>query len=475
VPPHKEKPGKDWYSVSVDTLRCWALLFLALALLVVGWFGYRTWDRKTLGRRAAQIIVESQSLVEQVKAKDTSGVYRGELEAGTRSLEEAKSHFKKGSFPEAYQNARNSRDVLASILEEVASPGSGGQARFITVQGQVEVRRGEGGSWEEARPHGQLHTGDYVRTSDAGSAEINFKDGTLYTVRPNTLFIVSPSSAGPSEQTISMQYGWVDLNTSSGGSQVQTPGAVAQVRQDSEAFVTFDKDANKGRFGAFRGSVALAAKGGLQREIKEQQQVVQTGDLLSSTQALPDRPEPIEPADNLEINLEQAPSLTLAWKPVGNAPRYALQISRSHLFGDNLINVENRTKTRATLGLRGEGTFYWRVAAFTGKEVGFGPWSKPQKFRVASFRGGGGERPKTPPVLELEDFKSYGSICIVRGKSDPGTRIEVNGEQVNVALDGSFTKTIQLTKEGWNFIEVRARDNWGTQTVLSRRVFVESP
>ena len=475
MPPRKEKPRKDWYSVSVDTLRGMAFLFLALALLVVGWFAYRTWDRKTLAHRAALVITETEGIVGQVKDKDRTGVYRSELEAGVKTLDDAKAHFRKGSFPEAYQNARSSHDVLASILEEVASPGSGGQARFITVQGQVEVRRGDGGTWEEARPHGQLHTGDYVRTSENGSAEINFKDGTLYTVRANTLFIVSPSSTGASEQAISMQYGWVDLNTSSGGSQVQTPGAVAQVRQDSEAFVTFDKDANKGRFGALRGSMALAAKGGLQREIKEQQQVVQTGDLLAPTEALPGRPEPIEPADNLEINLDQTPSLALAWKPVASAPRYALQVSRSHLFGDNLISLENRTKTHATLGLRGEGTFYWRVAAYTGKGAGFGPWSKPQKFRVASFRGGGGERPKTPPELELEDLKSYGSICIVRGRSGPGTRIEVNGEQVNVALDGSFTKTVQLTKEGWNFIEVRARDNWGTQTVLSRRVFVESP
>ncbi|HEY0783705.1 MAG TPA: FecR domain-containing protein [Thermoanaerobaculia bacterium] len=461
----------------MDTVRGLAFLLLALALLVVGVFAYKTWDRKTLARRAALIITESEGLIEQVRDKDKTGVYRGELEAGIKGLDEARAQYKKSNFPEAYQSARSSHEVLASILEEVASPDAGGQARFITIQGQVEVRRGDGGAWEEARAHGQLHTGDYVRTSETGSAEINFKDGTLYTVRPNTLFIVSPSSSGTAEQAISMQYGWVDLNTASGGSQVQTPGAVAQVRQDSEAFVTFDKDANKGRFGAFRGSVALAAKGGLQREIKEQQQVVQTGDLLSPTETLPGRPEPTEPSDNLEINLDQTPSLVLAWKPVGSAPRYALQVSRSHLFGDNLINVENRTKTRATLGLRGEGTFYWRVAAWSGKDksAGFGPWSRPLKFRVASFRGGGGERPKTPPMLELEDLKSYGSICIVRGRSDPGTRIEVNGEQVNVALDGSFTKTVQLTKEGWNFIEVRARDNWGTQTVLSRRVFVESP
>jgi hypothetical protein len=44
---------------------------------------------------------------------------------------------------------------------------------------------------------------------------------------------------------------------------------------------------------------------------------------------------------------------------------------------------------------------------------------------------------------------------------------------VQVDADGAFTKTIQITKEGWSFIEVRARDAGGNETVVSPRVFVE--
>jgi hypothetical protein len=53
--------------------------------------------------------------------------------------------------------------------------------------------------------------------------------------------------------------------------------------------------------------------------------------------------------------------------------------------------------------------------------------------------------------------------------------VEVNGEQVKTNSDGSFTKTVQLTKEGWNIIEIRARNTWGTETVRRHRVFVENP
>src|SRR5260370_37852573 len=113
-------------------------------------------------------------------------------------------------------------------------------------------------------------------------------------------------------------------------------------------------------------------------------------------------------------------------------PGSAWKVPRPRLFVDNLVNVENRVRPRARLGLRGEGTFYWRVAAFA-RGGAQGPWSKPQKFRVALARSAGGERPplQAPPELELEEVKSYGNIFIVAGRTDPGSRIEINGERIN--------------------------------------------
>ena len=60
---------------------------------------------------------------------------------------------------------------------------------------------------------------------------------------------------------------------------------------------------------------------------------------------------------------------------------------------------------------------------------------------------------------------------MVAGRSQPGARIEVNGEPVKLGADGSFNTPVQLTKEGWNLIEVRA----GDETVRRQRVFVENP
>jgi hypothetical protein len=472
------RAGKDWYSISVDTLRSWGFLLLILVLVGAGLFGWQLMDRRSVEHQAEAVIAEAGKLLQQLGEEKRVATFATEYADGRVKLDEARTKLAAKDFPGALDAGQKSLKVLSSILDALSLKGSSGLAQFNEVEGEVEFRRGDGGEWQEARLRAHLQPGDYVRTAENGSAQIMFGDGTLYTVRPNTQFIVTPSNAGGGapEQAIEMEYGWVNLSTSEkSGSNVKTPGAMARVREDSDAFVSVDKGSNQGRFGATRGSMELASKSGLTREIKGLQQVVQTGDLLSEPKPLPAPPAQSEPDDNLALDLDQTKKLVLAWAPVPGASRYALQVSRNILFVDNIIDAQNRSRTRATVGLRGEGTFLWRVAAY-GSDGVLGPWSGARKFRVASSHATGGEKKgSTPPTLDLDDVKPYGSIFFVAGRSDPGARVEVNGEQVKTGVDGSFNKPVQLTKEGWNIIEVRARDAWGNETVRRNRVFVENP
>jgi cbb3-type cytochrome oxidase subunit 3 len=478
VPAKNRRSRRDWYSVSVDTLRGLGLLLLILAAVGLIVYVYRAWERQSAEREAREVIEEAGVLLQRLRGEKRVASFANDYSAARQSLQEARAKLTARDFAGALKSGQRSLGLLQSIFETLALRGTSGLARFHVVEGEVEYRRGDTGDWLPARARVQLQPGDSVRTSDGGSAEIVFVDGSLYTVRPNTQFIVAPGgsgSLGPAEQSIDMAYGWVDLSTSEKSSNVRTPRAVARVREQTEAFVSVDKGTSRGRFGAYRGGVELSSTGGLTRQIGPLQQVVQTGDLLSEARPLPSPPEPLVPGDNEILDLDHTRRLVLSWSAVPGAGRYALEISRNQLFVDNLIDVENRTRTRATLGLRGEGTFYWRVAAY-GPNGLQGPWSPARQFRVASSRGDAGERrDTTPPELDLEEVRTYGSIFMVAGRSEPGARIEVNGEQVKTGVDGTFTKPVQLTKEGWNIIEIRARDAWGNESMRRHRVFVESP
>jgi cbb3-type cytochrome oxidase subunit 3 len=464
----------------LETLQSWGLLLFILGLVAVGVLVYRNWDRRSLERESVTAIEQAEALRQRLSGeKRVETSFAAEYAMARTSLETARTQLAAKEFSGALRSGQSSRGTFQSILDALALRSGAGQAQFAQIQGEVEYRRGDGSDWQEARSRVQLQPGDTVRTGESGSADILFQDGTLYTVRPNTQFIVSPGTGGAGgvpEQSIQMEYGWVNLSTAKSSSNVKTPGAVARVKESSEAYVAVDKGTSQGRFGAYSGGMELSSNGGLKREIGALQQVVQTGGLLSAPKPMPARPEPLEPQDDLLLDLAQNRKLVLAWSPVPGASRYALQISRNHLFVDNVIDAENRTRARATVGLRGEGTFQWRVAAFGAGGLQ-GPWSEPRKFRVipASQSGAGEKRQGNPPELDLDEVKTYGSIFMVAGRSQPGARIEVNGEPVKLGADGSFNTPVQLTKEGWNIIEVRARDAWGNETVRRQRVFVENP
>lgn len=473
---HAQRPQRQWYTTSVETVRALGVAVLLLVLGVVGFFGYRRWEVYHLQREAAGAIEESRGLIQRLQHGQAATGFEEEYRAAWASLQEARAGYDRAAWADALDDAKRSRTLLLSILDALKHSGRGGEAQFIAVQGGVEVRRGERGTWDEARARMVLDSGDYVKTAENGSAEVMFLDGTLYTVRPNTLLLITrlPTAEGaPGEQAIEMEYGWVNLNTTAqSGSRVTTPHAEARVAEQTEATVTYDQQSATGRFAAYSGSVEVATDKGQRQQLAGLEQVVQTEAGLSEKLPLPPAPELVQPANNAEVDLSTNDRLVLAWEPVATASRYALQVSRNRLFVDNVIDVDNRTRTRATLGVRGEGDFEWRVAALT-KDGVRGPWSDPGRFRIAAVRGAGG-LDKTPPEVELADVQSYGSIFIFSGRTEPGSSVAVAGEQVAVKADGSFTKTVQLEQEGWNIVEVKVRDAAGNETVRRQRVFVDS-
>lgn len=482
------KMRRRWYTLSIDTLRGWIIFGCLLALVGAGVMGYRIYEEYSLRGEAATRIEEARQLAARVQQTRGASRFRGEWEAGWRYLQGAQRAFDEDDFRRAANQGLLARNVLLAILDSLDQRGEPGDASFIAVTGRVEFRRGGAGDWQEARNRVALADGDYVRTAGNGSAEIIFADGTIYTVRPNTSFVVSGTGNddGGGERSIAMDYGWVNLNTVSRPARVTTPSAEARVREESEAYVAYDAASERARFGAFSGSLSVASDGQTV-DLGALEETEQVGGRLAAARPLPPRPEPVEPADNLEVDAGRTPELVLAWEPVTEAARYALQISSSHLFADNVIDVTDRTSPRATLGLRGEGNFQWRVAALD-RSGARGAWSAPRRFRVSLPEEAPADAPaeaagdpaadaadRTPPSLELEQITPYGNIFIVRGSTEPGSTVEIADEPASVAADGSFFKTIQLAEEGWSAIEVRARDAWGNQAVKRQHVFVEVP
>jgi len=464
-----------WYSVSLDTLRSFAIFLVVAALVALAFFGYRHWEAWALERQAASLVEEARDLVARLHARGELPQFAEEFATGRELLHQAEESRAKGDLRTTVERARRSRDVLAAVLGMLEQKGDGGEAQFISVHGNAEFRRADSNDWEEARNRVVLRSGDRVRTGANGSADIVFSDGTFYTVSPNSSIVISRRVAGArNEQSVTMEHGWLNLMTTESPTRVETPDAEARVSPDSEAFVTYEEQTRSGRIAAVRGAVQVRNASGQVRELGDLEQIVQEGSLLSDAKPLPAQPQLTVPADKREIDVSRQREVTLAWLPVQNATGYTLQVSRNRLFGDNIIDVSGRTKTSARLRVQGEGNFLWRVAA-EGRGNERGPWSPVRLFRIATKASDSGGEDHEPPELVIDDAVGYGSIFIVEGRTEAGATVEVNGEPVQVNADGSFTKTTQLLGEGWSFIEVRARDTWGNTVDRRRRVYIDSP
>jgi hypothetical protein len=474
MPPRKKRDRRRWYSVSVDTLRLLGFPIVALLVVLVGWVSYGAWEEARIQGQTADLIGEVQILFEQLKTLKVKEGYRKEYDGAWNKYQQASSAVNAEDYRTALPLLVASRDTLLAIRSAL---GGAPDAQFLSVEGGVEFRRGERGRWQPARQNVQLQPGDYVRTSGGGSAEILFPDGTLFVVRKDSQVVISHTQSGggeAAEQTMEMEYGWVDLNTRNTPGKVRTPKAEARVDSDSEVFVAYERSRQEGRFGAIRGGLELRPKGGEPRRIGELEQVVQRGETVSETFPLPQSPELLYPPDNFEIDPDQVKEVTLSWESVEGAKSYALQVSDNHLFGNNIVEDMERTRTSARLGIRGEGSFMWQVAA-RAPDGSLGPWSPTRSFRVASLSRRSAVEDHTPPEVEILSYQAYGNMYIVRGRTEPGAMVSVNGQGVTVKADGSFTKTVEFREEGAATIVVVARDAWGNESEDKEPVFVEVP
>lgn len=472
--PQRGQPGnnRDWYSISVDSIRRTVLLLLFVVTVISGAFAYQQWEHRSRAGRAQNMLQEAADLSRLIEDRSDYEQLRREFFGAWESLEAGRQAYEEERYSEALDRTRQSvrefQQILASDQAAIDE-----QGRFQSVQGNVEFRRGERGAWKRARPEDVINPGDWVKTSAGGSAHVVFPDGSEYTLRSNTMVHMTAQTDrfGRSEQVAEMAFGWVELSTDQNTSRVKTPKSEASVRSSSEAMVSYDRERNASRFATYSGGMEVVAENGQKQLLGPLQQVEQVGDLLSDPASLPGKPRLYSPPMEGTFDLDSG-EIRLTWSPIRGAETYTLQVSRSELFASNIIEDEMRDKSSARLGLRAEGVFYWQVAAVGSDQIR-GPWSEPRSFRVARVQRSS-EDDKTPPAISIEDVQTYGSLVIVSGHTEAGAKLVLNGQETTVESDGSFSITLEVDEEGFAFIEASAEDASGNRSVEQRRVFIDS-
>jgi hypothetical protein len=465
----------DWYLISIERLKQIGLVVFLLILGGAVWWNTHR-ERGNPKTNAESAIADArQTLNSLAKSKDYAS-HKTEFDRSQRKLDEATNLFATSKYGEAQEAAVESQTISRTAL----SGGTEGDydAQFLTVEGDVQFQKSSS-DWKKADARTALFNGDWVKTGDGASAELMFQNGSLYTIGPNAMLeIYSAVNPSTSRKTnaVQMQFGAVEIATTSEISTIRTPGTQVVVDSDSTTQVGVDKEKKSTSVVAMKGSSSIAPAGGgesLKINSGEKVSATATG-TVSPAKKLAMPPALLTPGDNQVFPAVGESRIDFLWAPMAGVGQYQLQVSRSRLFSSLEINSK-RQKPSAAARVSSEGTFYWRVAS-VGADGEVGPFSQFRRFRVSGASKGPTSMSSDtkPPALVLKaPFNIGGQFYIIEGTTEAGSTVFINDEEVDVESNGHFKKLIGLNKIGRNSVIVKAVDPAGNQTVQSQTVLVE--
>ncbi len=350
-------------------------------------------------------------------------------------------------------------------------------ARFASIEGGVQVKRSGTLEWVPASRVMVLRQNDLVRTGSGGAAEIHFADETVFTVRPDSLITIEESTQNPVSRqqrvSLSIQSGEANFQTAShtvpGSTTISTPTVRTTAARDSAGNIQVAESGATGlRF--FKGAGEAQTRTGQRIALgtNEGVKVDATGAAIAKT-TLPTVPQLTAPPHQTEVaypELTQGVTL-LMWNPVAGATGYRVLVDYSPSFTRPLYDRHGSKATQIELRGLEAGSYFWKVAAVdaSGLEGGF---SDPWRFALTKAPPSSAQ----PPRLGVDMLELKGNVLHVRGHTEPGASLTVNGERLEVQPDGSFDEFLTFEAGAATGVVLRSTGVRGGIAELRRRVSV---
>ena len=369
--------------------------------------------------------------------------------------------------PDLYQVMLKKIDRAVSDPEMETQAADLKHAKFVNLDGKVQVKKVNSVQWVEADYRTSLDKGDLVQTGTDANARITFADGTTYTVKPDTLVTVEENSTEndkPTSVAMQINHGQVDLATPNWSSPdskaaVSAEDATAQLHSNSRAAVKSDPEKKESEIVVSSGS-AQVQRGQEKIDLApyEKLTIPKGGPIQKTTVLAP--PDLVEPLNLSPITAEN-PRLYpvhFEWKPVPDAVSYTLRISTTSMFTKTVKEAPTKGTGIDVTGLD-PGDYFWSVTATDGKKQ-TSEVSTIFKFTLVA-------QGKTQDmVLEITSTQVVGQSAEIVGRTEPGAALIINGQSVpNIAPDGNFRHFTDKLAPGQHTISIiGANRRGGTAT-----------
>jgi hypothetical protein len=331
------------------------------------------------------------------------------------------------------------------------------RAKFVNLDGKVEVKKVNSVQWVEADYRTTLDKGDQIKTGPEGDARITFADGTTYTMKPDALVTVEENNTQanmPSSSAIGITTGTVNWATptwslSESKAEVRVEDTRAQLGSNSRGVVKADP-ANKSSEIVVASGSAQVQRGQERIDLVQYEKAtIPNAGAIQKTNVLapPDLVAPLNLTPIIAENPRTSP-VHFEWKAVPEAVSYTLRVSTTAMFTKM---VKEPTTTKGTgvdiIGLD-PGDYFWNVTATDSKkqtsEVG-------EIFKFTLVAQGKSQ----DMVLEISGTQLHGRVAEIFGRTEPGAALIINGQPVpNIAPDGTFRHFTETLEPGQHTISI---------------------
>jgi len=360
----------------------------------------------------------------------------------------------------------------AAVLKRVTSAVSGSdteavplamtQAKFVNLDGRVQIKKVNSVQWVEADLRTTLDKGDLIQTAADGAARVTFADSTSYTIKPDTLGTVEENNITRDQATTAVRIntGSVDLSTPNWSSPnshaaVSVEDTVAQIRPNSRASVKSDPQTKETEITVASGS-AEVQRGREKVELGQWQKAnISVGGSIMKSDVLapPDLSEPLNLAPII-VESPRAASIHFEWRPVKDAVSYTLRISPTAMFTKMVKQAKVSGPSTEISGLDA-GDYFWNVIAVDASKK-TSEVSETFKFSIVA------QGRTQEMILEIGGTQLHGRVVEVFGKTEPGAALIINGQPVpSIGGDGAFRFFTEPLEAGEHSIVIVGQNRRG--------------
>jgi hypothetical protein len=358
--------------------------------------------------------------------------------------------------PGLYKDVYDKLDKAVKNPEIADAAAEQKRAKFVNLDGKVEVKKVNSVQWVDADFRMSLDKGDQIKTGSDGDARITFADGTTYTMKPDALLTVEENSTEanrPSTSAIGITKGTVDWATptwtlAESKAEVRVEDTRAQLGSNSRGAVKADPD-NKSSEILVSSGTAQVNRGQERIDLTQYEKAtIPNSGAIQKTNVLapPELVAPLNLAPIIAENPKTSP-VHFEWKPVQDAVAYTLRVSTTAMFTKAVKEAKVSGTGTEIVGLD-PGDYFWNVTAMDGKKQ-TSEVSEIFKFTLVA------QGKSQEMLLEIGNTQLHGRVAEIVGRTEPGAALIINGQSVpNVAPDGGFRHFTEPLDPGQHTISI---------------------